>query len=171
MLVVVVIGIIATTVLPRFMTKKPADQWEAVLDEINNLVYFARQEAISKQRVYRIHFKSTRKANDIAIVEIESDDPDKPGKKIYSPVESYYFKPKYTFPSSITLQAVFHGKEEQLSQNKQNAFCYVIPNGLVQEIFIHLLKTEDEKQTKVTFKVSPFFGKFEMLKGFVKPKR
>jgi len=91
------------------------------------------------------------------------------------PSHSFYFNPKYKFPESVKIEEIYHGRTEQWSDNKKNAYCHVIPNGLVQEVFVHLEKTIDEdtkeKKEKKTFKMIPFFGKFEMLDGFVKPQR
>ena len=172
LLVMVVIGVVATMTLPRLFRKKPQAKWETVLDEVNNLVSYARQEAISNQNIYRLHFQTTRAGGYRVQVEVESDDPEKPTQKLYTPTKSYYFNPQYTFPKSITIQAVYHGREEQLSQNRQHAYCYVIPDGLVQEILIHLVrKEEDEKESKVSFQMAPFFGKFELHTGLIRPKK
>lgn len=162
LIVVVVIGMMATMALPRLIRKPPTAKWETVLDELNNLVYYARQKAISTQHTYRLHFESTRKLNDIVQVEIEKDDPEKPGQKLYLPEKSYYFNPIYKFPTEITIQAVYHGKKNMLEEHNNHAYCYIIPNGLVQDISLHLERTQDEEKTKKIFKTSPFFGKFEL---------
>lgn len=168
MVVMVVIGILATMALPRLAKKKPSTEWKNVLEEVNNLVYYARQEAISTQNTYRLHFQSKKTAVDTVQVELEGPDPQKPTHKIYRTVRSHYFKPIYTFPEEITIHEVYHGKQKQFEENKNHAYCYVIPNGLVQEILVHLERTRNGEKSKVTFKMSPFFGKFELLEGFVK---
>jgi prepilin-type N-terminal cleavage/methylation domain-containing protein len=162
LLVVVVIGIMATMTIPRLTRKPPTAEWETVLDELNNLVYYARQKAISSQQVYRLHFESTGKLHDIVQVEIEKDNPEKPGQKLYLPEKSYYFNPIYKFPAEITIQAVYHGKKNMLEEHNNHAYCYIIPNGLVQDISLHLERTQEEETTKKVFKTSPFFGKFEI---------
>jgi len=172
LLVVVVIGIVATVALPKVLGKKPSEKWEVVLDEFNNFVYFARQQAISGQKIHRLHFQSKTSGRDVIFIEVEGTHPEKKSRKTYTPIESLYLKTRYQLPESFTLQAVYDGRTEQMGENKQNAYCYVVPNGLVQEVFVHLLKkTDDNKEEKKTFKMSPFFGKFSMLDGFVKPPR
>jgi prepilin-type N-terminal cleavage/methylation domain-containing protein len=171
MLVMVVIGIMATIAIPRLIRKSPSAKWESVLDEVNSLLYFARQEAISTYKVHRLHFTVKHRTSSV-VVEAESDDPEKPIRKIYTPTKSYYFNPKYTFPETILIEAVYTGKIEQLDKYRDHAYCYVIPNGLVQEVFIHLLKEEEgKKPEKRTLKVSPFLGKFILYEGYKKPKR
>lgn len=174
LIVTVVIAFAATMTLPRFFKKKPTARWETVLDELNNLVDYARQEAISKHIVYRLHFQPERDGKYRVQVEIEQDHPEKRGQKIYQTIKSYYFNPIYTFPEPISMHAIYQHNKEQMALNKQHAYCYVIPNGLVQETVLHLVrKAEDEtkQESKMTFRMSPFFGKFEMEKGFVKQKK
>jgi Tfp pilus assembly protein FimT len=171
MVVVVIIGIIATIALPRLRNKTPGSDLTTVLDEFNNLVYYARQEAISNQKSYRLHFHTSKTGQDTVQVEVEGNDMEKPEKKIWSPVRSAYFNPLYKLPETVTMQGVYLGKVEQLEENQQHAYCYIIAEGLVQEIMIHILKTVEKKQTQVTFQVSPFLGKFELIQGFVKPQK
>ena len=162
--------------LPRLIRKSPSAKWEAVLDEANSLLYFARQEAISTYKVHRLHFVAKDGKSSVGI-EVESDDPDKPTRKIYTPTKSYYFSAKYTFPKSISIEAVYAGRIDQLDKYRDNAYCYIVPNGLVQEIFVHLIKgaftpeeEEGKKAEKRTLKVSPFLGKFTIHEGYQKPK-
>ena len=114
-------------VIPRVIRRKPEAKWETVLSELNNLVYYARQQAVSTHKTYRLHF-FTKEEKHKAIVEQEIYD--KENKKIvYQQVKYYYFNPKYVFPSSITIESVYHGKIEQLEEFNDHAYCYVIPNG------------------------------------------
>lgn len=168
LVVVVVVGILATMALPRLAKKQPEAEWNSILEEVNNLVYYARQESISNQQTYRLRFQSNPTDQDSVQVEVERQDPNKPRQTIYTPVKSYYFKPVYKFPEVIMLHAVYHGKKEMLSENKNNAYCYIIPNGLVQEVLVHLERTTDEGKSRSTLKMAPFFGRFELLEGFVK---
>jgi hypothetical protein len=170
LLVMVVIGIMATMTIPRLTRRKPTAEWKVVTEEINNLLYYARQEAIANKKIYRLNFNSVATAVDKVEVEVEEDDPKKPDKKIYKSVKSYYFNPIYKFPEEISIEAIYHGKEEQLEIHNNHGFCHVIPNGLVQEIYVHL-KREEEKGgiVKRTLKVSPFLGRFDLLEGFIRP--
>ena len=171
LLVVVVIGVVSTMMLPRLFKQKPQEKWATVLDELNNLVSFARQEAISHHNTYRLHFQITKDGVYTVKVEVEGPHPEKVNQKIYTVTKSYYFNPTYNFPSSITILAIYHGREEQFNQNRQHAYCYVIPNGLVQEILMHLVRKKDGKESKVTFQMAPFFGKFELQTGLIRPKK
>lgn len=171
MLVMVVIGVMATMTIPRLIRKSPQAKWESVLSEANALLYYARQEAVSTYKVHRLHFW-VKNGKSSVIVEVESNNPEKPTKKIYTPTKSHYFNPTYTFPERISIEAIYTGKTEQLDKYRDHAYCYVIPNGLVQEVFVHLLKEEEgKKPEKRTLTVSPFLGKFDLYEGYQKPKQ
>jgi len=171
MVVVVVIGIVATMILPRLTRKEPTATPESITEEINNLVYFARQEAISNHKNYRLHFKSNRGERDFVEVEEEGLDPEKPQKIIYTPVKPISFNPKYLLPENTNFEAFYIGKEEQFAENKNNAYCHIIPNGLVQEVLIHLSQepsSSNEERSEISLKMSPFFGRFELKEGFLR---
>jgi type II secretory pathway pseudopilin PulG len=172
LVVIALIGVVATIAFPRMMYKTPEAEWPNVLEELNNLVYFARQEAISNQHNYRLNFKANGPAPDEVIVEEEVDDPEHPGRKKYQQAQSYYIKTQYIFHESIKLKSLFHGKEDVLSAaDKAQGQCYVIPDGLVQDILVHAIKKEKGGESRVSFKMMPFYGRFDFSEGFVKPEK
>jgi len=75
MVVVVLVGLMATMILPRMFRRSPAVEWPNILDEMNNLVSFARQEAISDQQNYRLLFKRGGEGGDVITVQVEQTDP------------------------------------------------------------------------------------------------
>lgn len=169
MVVIFLIGVVATIAIPRLAYKAPQAEWSNVLNDLNNLVLFTRQEAISNQKIYRLTFKSNGKRPDSVSVELEGDNPEKVGKKIYTPVDCYYLKTRYEFHPSIKLRAFYQGKKEQLNSGDGDTHCYVVPDGLVQDVLIHLSKIENNVESKVSFKMMPFYGKFELIDGFARP--
>lgn len=175
LVVLFLIGIMATIGVPRFLLdRQPKAEWPAVVDEINNLVIFARQEAISSQVVYRLAFKKQKKGRDFVLVQREGRDPEKPLKKVYNAVSSGYVQTRYELPETIKLHALYHGKDEEFEENKNEGYCYIIPDGLVQDVMIHVTKKKDKKDKKEvqgTLRMAPFFGKFEFSNGFMKPER
>ena len=171
MVVIFLLGVMATTIVPRLLRRSPSVEWPNVLDDVNNLVFFARQEAIANHKLYRLTFKKSSKKSDCIMVEEEQEDPEKPQRKIFKQASSYIFNTKYTLPEETKISAVYHGREEMTAENKGQGFCHVIPDGLVQDILIHFTRATNEPQPYATFKMMPFFGKFEYLDGHVKPER
>lgn len=171
MVVVVLVGIAATIIIPKLYMRKPHAEWQTVLDSLNNMVFFARQEAISDQKVYRLLFKSNQSSEDYLVVEQETIDVDEPTKKVYEQVKSDYFDTRYDFDESIKMVAFYVDGKEQFEEKKDTGLCYVVPNGLVQDIMIRFVKKKDDKESKVSFKMMPFEGKFVMYEGFLKPEK
>jgi prepilin-type N-terminal cleavage/methylation domain-containing protein len=169
MVVIMLIGILASIMIPRFATREPKADWSTVIDELNNLVFFARQEAIANQHVYRLTLTNIPGRPINVIVQEEKINPEKPGR-IYVPTFSYYFKPDYTLHESISLKAFFNGREKILSEgDKGQAYCYVIPEGLVQETTIQLVRRDANGEHGVTLSMMPFYGTFTLQEGFKRP--
>ena len=168
MIVMVVIVFMATIIGPWLTGKKPKSEWPVVLSEFNDLVAFARQEAIANQEIYRLFFQANKKEQDFVLVEKEGSDPEKPEQKIYNQVFSDYLKTKYELPENIKMNTFYEGKVEKFEENKGQGYCYIVPTGLVQDIMIHLTRKIGDRESKVTFKMSPFFGRFELYEGFLK---
>ena len=168
MVVVVLVGFMATMILPRMFRRPSAAEWPSLLDEVNNLVLFARQEAIANQQTHRIKFKRGKAGENMMVVEVEKDNPDKPDQKIYEKAYSHYFNTEYNFSEYIVIKGLYKGKKETMAENKNEGYCYVIPDGLVEDVILQLTRTYDKKISKASFKMRPFLGKFEFHEGYVK---
>lgn len=171
MVIVAIIGFIGSSILPRLMRRPPSAEWPIVLDDINNLVMFARQEAISHQKVHRLNFKFAGKKGTLISVESAEDDPEKPGKKLFEKVDSLYFSTQYKLSEFIHLDNLFHGKLDEFAENNFEAYCYVVPNGLVQDSIIRLTRNYNDKESKVSLRMKPFLGKFELMLGHIRPEK
>ena len=169
MVVVMLVGMMATMGLPRLFHRPPATEWPVIMQDFNNLVFFARQEAISNQTIYRLTFNSNDKGPDFVMVEEEKDDTEKPGRKFFERVYSPFLTTKYELSEYIKIKAVYYGKTEMMAENKGIGYCYVVSDGLVQDVIVHLLRIYDGVESKVSFKMMPFLGNFEYFDGFVKP--
>lgn len=169
MVVIFLIGVMATFIIPRIAYKPPKAEWNSVLDELNNIALFARQEAIANHQTYRLNFKSNGNKPDTVTIEQETENPEKPEKKIYKQAKSYYLKTQYQIHPSIKIKAFYHGKKNELTSDDGNTLCYIIPDGLVQDILIHFTKNEKGLEYHTSLRMMPFYGKFEMEEGFVKP--
>jgi hypothetical protein len=171
LVVLAMVVFLATMVSPWLFKKKPAQDWPTILDRFNSFLFFARQEAISTNKVFRVVFKMNKKEPDSILVQEESQDPENPDKIIYQQTQSEYFKTQDNLPEEIRMVAFYKGKVEQFAENKGNGYCHVIPNGLVEEVMIYLIRKVDDKEEKATFKISPFVGKFDFYEGFLKPEK
>ena len=170
LVVIVLIGLMATFTIPRMMRRSPSVEWVTILDELNNLVSFARQEAICTQRVHRLRIRRDKQNPTFVVVEDERLDLENPQKKIYNQVACDYFETRYELAPEITVNAVYLGKKNFFNESNE-ADCYIISDGLVQEILVHCSRQEDKKVSQVSFKMNPFLGEFSLLDGHVKPEK
>ena len=169
MVVITLIGVMLAVGLPRLVHRRPDSEWPTILQDLNNLVFFARQEAISNQKNYRLTFKANKTPPDEVLVEEEVDDTEHPGKKIFQLATSYFMKTRYVLHDSIKIKSLFHGKQDEISSDVGQGYCYVIPDGLVQDVLIHLTKKEGVSEFKTSLKMMPFQGTFELIDGAVRP--
>ena len=172
MVVIVLIGMIATMAMPRLFRRPPSLDWSAIADGINNLVFFARQEAISNQKIYRLTFQSSNKKEpQYVVVEEEAVDPEDAKKLIYKQVYSPYFNTRHDLAEPVKMVSFYQGKNEFFAENKGRGYCYVIPDGLVQDVVIHLIRLYEGQESKASLKMMPFTGKFELFDGHIKPEK
>ena len=164
MVVIAILGFMAAMVLPKMFRKPPSAEWKNILDDINNVVLFARQEAIANQKTFRVKFKMPREI----VVEDEKDDIEKPGQMFYGQTTSFYFTTLITLSEFVTINGLYMGKQETMGDNKGEGYCYVISNGLVQDVIVHLMRDYEGVVSKMSLKMKPFVGQFEMLEGHVK---
>ncbi len=169
--VVFLIGIIASIFIPRLFKRSPTAEWSSITEDLNSLALFARQEALANHFVYRLTFIANPKGTDSVRVEQEKDDPEKPGHKKYDLVSSYYLPTTYNFNTAIRLKAVYVGKTNMLDEQQGVAHCYIIPDGLVQDVIVHLVRRLNGVETSGSFIMNPFFGRFEFNEGLIRPAR
>lgn len=170
LIVLVVIGVATTIISTRLIRRKPEEKISNVLNEFNNLIFFARQEAMINRCNVRLFFKSEKYSQDFIVIEKESAVAKAmvdTGKKIFKQIDSDYFETKYILPKTIKMQSFYKGKKEMFSDDKGRGYCYIVPNGLVQDVMIYLTRKLEYGEQKATFKTLPFFGKFEYFEGFV----
>lgn len=167
--VLFIIAMASTYFIPRLVRRPPTVEWTIVVNELNNLVTFARQEAMAHRKNYRLTFHSAPQQTDSVRIEQEFDDVEKPGRKKYQSVSSYYVKTIYELAPAVRLRAVYLAKQEMLSEQRGYAFCYIASSGMVQEVVVQLERKIDTVESFQTLKMNPFFGRFDNDDGLVKP--
>lgn len=158
MVVLFIIGLMVSLVGPRMAQRTPDATWPVVSDEFNNMLYFARQEAITSQKIHRLVFDKRKRT---AHVEVDAGEA-KPGVRDYQPVHSHYFTSSYALPDEIGYLSLKRGKKDLFEDNKGVAYCYVVPHGLVEDLVLRLERQESERTTAVKLSVQPFLGAFNL---------
>ena len=163
LVVMFIIGLGASFVMPRLVRRAPNIEWPNVRDEMNNMLYFARQEAITTQKVHRLVFDQKKR---VLTVQVDAGK-DSKGKHRFTQTESMYFTSTYELPEQLSLRSVTMGKKQLLEESKdRKAYCYVVPHGLVQAVEVTFDRNgigDEERKAFMKIKVAPFLGSFEVM--------
>ena len=170
LVVLVIIGVMMSTLMPLISKRRTVVNWESVGDRLNEMALFIRAEAMSTHKTYRFVFQHSHETvQDQIFLEEEYIDPEKPNQHSYRDVTSYYAPTRYELPPEYKLRAVYVGKENTLPEPRGQAYCFIIPDGLMQPVIVHLVKKEDKAESLVSYQLNPFLGKFALHEGKVKP--
>jgi len=149
-----IIGLGASMVMPRLLRKAPEAQWPAIRAELDSLLAFARQEAISTQTVHRLTFNKKERS----VVVEKRDGLTEKGQPRFTKVASFYTDVQYNLPEKVRLEALLLGKKDLLEENKGIGWCYIVPNGLVQSITLSFTRDDGGSISKQEYETTPFLG-------------
>ena len=162
-------SLLVSMILPLLNKRqKPQESWETLHDNLNQVASFARQEALIKRKVYRLVFEQAPNREGRVFVEEELPDPEHPDKRMYNRAKSDYQMTSLTLAYGRTIRAVYVGKQNVLGDNQQ-AYCYVIPDGMMQPVIVQMVKTDKIGEEIISFQLNPFLGSFDRHEGKLKP--
>ncbi|PCI74116.1 hypothetical protein COB28_02005 [Candidatus Dependentiae bacterium] len=173
---VFIIGTMVSMVLPRLRNRSTEMSVSNYTQLLNRMIQWTRQQAIVDRTTYRITFFK-RKSSEPDSVQIEYSKPD-PEKKegsrsqsrlIWEQIKHSSFNTKLDMPLDLRFLAAFQGKQEIFESNKNIAHCYIMHEGLVQDIVLHITQQNIEYETteKATLIMEPFLGKFTQKNGHI----
>lgn len=158
LIAILIIGIGASLVMPRLTRRAPSSEWSVVEDELNNLLYFARQEAITTQKVHRVAFDKRRR-----MIEVEVDVGEgKPGERLYEPARSTYVTSEYELPPGVDFVSLRRGKKDLFSERRGIGYCAVMPQGLIEQATLTLVREHNDDQSQRAFEIEPFLGSWRV---------
>jgi prepilin-type N-terminal cleavage/methylation domain-containing protein len=152
-----IIGLGASLVMPRLTRRPHETEWTTIQHELNTMLFFARQEAIVTQKIHRITCNEKTRT---LVVEMPTGE-EKNGVALYEQVYSTYFTTKYELPAQVRFGAVKLGKKNLFEESKGIGCCYVVPNGLIQEVSIELIRDDGSQTTRKVYQAAPFLGTFD----------
>lgn len=168
MVVLALIGFLIAMVTPRLTRRSLSSEWKNITADLNNLALFVRQESVAEQRPFRLHFVRGKNNGVDAVIAERFDRVDQKGNRFFEKVVSPYFRADYEFPRDVKIRAIFLGKQE-LFRESSDACCYVVPDGLVQHVFVQLYRIDSKQEDAVTLKMLPVECQFELVEKQVRP--
>lgn len=171
MVVILLLGIMATVLIPNLNRLRPGYNRRLFVTELNNLLLFAWRNALITQRLHRLLFDVQKRK---VRVQVEGEEQGKEKKFYDIPVQ--YTKTEYQWPESITLKELFVGKEEQLARpgiKTETTWFYIVPEGMSQEVVINALDSSNidasGKEKQIGLVINPFTVQLSAHETFQKP--
>lgn len=173
LLAVLLIGTMVSMVLPRFKNRATEVSLITYTNQLNRLIQWTRQQAIADRTTYRItFFKKKPTEPDLVRVEFSSPDPEKKNQLIWQQLKHHAFETEQKMPDFIRFVAAFRNNQELFEDNKNVAYCYIMHEGLAQDLMLHITKKkENREEEKATLIIEPFLGSFKLHEGHIPLKK
>lgn len=164
LVVILLLGIMATIIVPNLQQRVPGYQRKAFVTELNTLVALGWQAALSSQKVHRIFFDFTKR---VAKVEVEE-----PGAAkdlvVYNPLQQAYRKTWYEWPENIEIKDFYIGGIKDPGE-LLNIYFFIVPDGLTQDVIINAVDTSQTTPINLGLVLNPFTAQFKEYDTFQKP--
>lgn len=171
MVAIVIIGILASFLLPNLGRTRPRYEREEFIARLSGLAQLAWRQAVISGNIHRIKFNIKER-----FALIESQQVSESGKKTqeYKPIEGQYVPSKITWqPRFEVRQFLIEGIDEMRhgTSRTTEAWFYVMPDGLAQEVIINFVDTVDlvdGKPRPFGLVLNPFNAQFTAYAAFQK---
>lgn len=165
-IVVMIIGILATIMVPRLF-RRPVDRRQVFVGRLNQLMQEGVQRALETGTTYRIKcdFEGGRVVLESATKAGDSGDL---VTQQFVPVESLYGKMWFDIPTGLIFRNLFvEGKDELLGGTTKQTWFFIGGNGAVQMVtFVMADENFEEPQSAI---LNPFTKQFVVYDGVHKP--
>jgi prepilin-type N-terminal cleavage/methylation domain-containing protein len=168
MVVILLLGIVATIVVPNLQQRVPGHKRKAFISELNTLLALGWQQAFVTQKIHRIYFDVVDR-----IVKLESEEPGPVEKEVvYKPVIQTYRTSSYEWPEEITIKNFYIDGIDELNQPERNTtsvWFYIMPEGLSQAVVINIEDTSQSQPIRLGLVLNPFTVQLKEYDTFQKP--
>jgi prepilin-type N-terminal cleavage/methylation domain-containing protein len=170
--VIVLLGLLATIVIPNLMSRRPGAERKVFVEELNSVVASAWFAALSTHTVQKIVFDLKKR---LIIIESQASD-EKKQTAALERLPSALRKKQISWPETIEIQQFFiDGKNDigQAGRVVTKVWFYIVPDGLSQEIILNMTdasqKRADGSPTQFSLVLNPFVARFKEYDSFQKP--
>lgn len=170
LLVMLVLGILASIMVPAFRTREPSQQREQFLSQLNALIGLAWRHAVTTAKPTKVVFNFTKR---LIYVEGLTGQQDRNGNPISQPVKAANASMK--FPERYQVKNFFIERFDEakrfIGRATGESWFFIMPGGLAQEVIINLVDTQDKKAGKpfpVGLVLNPFTAQFKIYNEFQK---
>ncbi len=172
LLALLVVGIIASMMLPNLGARKPRQEREQFLAQLNTVVGFAWRQAMVSGKPTKVLFDFKKNNNTVSVQQVTGQK-DRDGNPISVPVKSAHAIMK--FPDRYVIKNFLIERFDEMKRYNDprnfSTWFFVMPGGLTQEVIINLVDTKDKKAGKpypVGLVLNPFTAQFKIYDEFQK---
>ena len=173
---IVIIGIMATIVMPRLLYKKTTEL-DTFIENISLLTQVGYEQAVITGQIHRLFFNMKADSPYIQLQVEKKEDGDKKQKasapqkasaREFKPVSIAYITTQIPFDSALSIQNFFiKNIDEAQGGTLKDAWYYILPSGLSQEIIITI--ADSQKNMLRSLVLNPFTVKFSVYDTPQKP--
>ncbi len=168
LVVIMLMGIVATMIIPNLQQRLPGHQRKAFVNELNTLLAFGWQSALATQQVHKVSFDlNARKAN-LEVEEVSADG----STVVDKPVTQAYRKTSYEWPETIEIKNFYIDGVDDLGKTDRDVFnvwFYIVPEGLSQQIIMNVVDTSQTPQIELGLVLNPFTAQLKTYDTFQRP--
>jgi prepilin-type N-terminal cleavage/methylation domain-containing protein len=171
--VMMIIGFMATIVIPNLQQLSPQYKRKEFLSRLESLVRLSWQQALAEQKAVRIFFDLEKR---FVQLEIETEKKEKAGEPEFKPASISYLNTSYEWSENIVFKSFYIGKDDILGRagtKIETLWFYIASDGLAQEVIINMIDTADKDDqgnpAKIGLVLNPFTATFKEYDEFKKP--
>lgn len=174
MVVIGMIAALATMIVPAFVNLMPRSERKQFIARLNELTTFAWRHAVTTDQVQMVFFNLKTKTITILSVKNDEQDTGSFGEPKGQPVRGAYLKTSVKIPASIKIdQFIIQGVDtlEKKAKDSAQAWFFIMPNGLAQDVIINLYDTKDKvsgKYRRTGLVLNPFSAQFRVYDEYKK---
>jgi prepilin-type N-terminal cleavage/methylation domain-containing protein len=167
MIVILILGLVATLIVPNLQQRLPGYKRKAFVNELNTLLALGWQSALINQKVILVFFDLKKR-----LVSLKTEEPGPANTVVQKPLTQAYRKTWYEWPETIQIKNFFIDGIDDMSKPGQELLTiwfYIVPEGLSQEVIINVLDTSQTPNIPLGLVLNPFTAQLKKYDTFQKP--
>ena len=172
LIAIAIIGMLMTFAIPNIQKLMPRYERETFIARLNALLQLGWQNAIMSHTLHRVSFHFGKKQISL---EKQTDETDKDGEPKFAPLKGQYIKNSLSIPDSIEVKQFFSEGFDEMGRiaggKTTEAWFYIVPAGLAQEVIINFIDKKDriaKKPRPIGLVLNPFNAQFKTYDTFQK---
>jgi len=169
LVILTLISIATSFVIPRLLSDKPRSAQKKFFTEFNTLVGDTVFQTTRNKTVYQIYFDLEKQK---IIVKKYNPKIVEDNKHLrFEATQKDIFKNELALPRAFSIQNFFvQGKDEFIPGAKMNdAWFYIMADGNSQAVIINMNDDTDNRETKFSITINPFYSQVKLHDTFQKP--